>query len=97
MEVKKVGELVEGYRVLSELGRGAASIIYLVQEPDSRQIWALKHVQRETPKDQRFLDQTETEYQVASALDHPRIRKIAKLIKKKTSLFSLTVREILLV
>lgn len=97
MEVKKVGELVEGYRILSELGRGAASIIYLVQEPDTRQIWALKHVARETPKDQRFLDQAEMEYQVASALDHPRIRKITRLIKKKPSLFSMTVTELYLV
>src|SRR5690606_40923536 len=29
VDIKKRGELVEGYRVLSELGRGAASVIYL--------------------------------------------------------------------
>ena len=97
MEIKKKGELVEGYRVLSELGRGAASVIYLVQEPKTKQVWALKHVIRESAKDQRFLDQAEAEYQIASALDHPRIRKISRLIKKKPSLVSMTTSELYLV
>ena len=97
MEIKKKGDLVEGYRVLSELGRGAASVIYLVQDPKTKQVWALKHVVRETAKDQRFLDQAETEYQVANALDHPQIRKISRLIKKKPSIISMTTSELYLV
>ncbi|MEM7756391.1 MAG: serine/threonine-protein kinase [Planctomycetota bacterium] len=79
---KKKGDLVEGYRVLSEIGRGAASAIYLVQEEKSKHIWALKHVEKNEPKDQRFLDQAEIEYQIAQQLDHPVLRKIPRLIKK---------------
>ncbi|MBC7771222.1 MAG: serine/threonine protein kinase [Pyrinomonadaceae bacterium] len=75
---------------MAELGRGAASIIYLVQDAKSKHVWALKHVTKETPKDQRFLDQAEAEYEVASKLDHPRIRKISKLIKKKQNLLSVS-------
>ncbi|MBC7836034.1 MAG: serine/threonine protein kinase [Phycisphaerales bacterium] len=97
MDIKKVGEMVEGYRVMAELGRGAASIIYLVQEPKSKQVWALKHVAKESPKDQRFLDQTESEYQIASQLDHPRIRKIERLIRIKPSMLSMQVSELYLV
>lgn len=88
MEEKKVGDLIEGYRILRLVGKGAASIIYLVQDPKTKQIWALKHVEKETPKDQRFLDQAESEYRIASELDHPNIRKIDRLIKKKASLLS---------
>ena len=95
MTAKKKGDLVEGYRVLSELGRGAASVIYIVQDPKSKQIWALKHVEKETAKDQRFLDQAEAEYKIASVLDHPNIRKIDRLIKKKANL--LAVKELYLV
>ncbi|MBL8991617.1 MAG: hypothetical protein JNJ48_08570, partial [Phycisphaerae bacterium] len=51
MQIYKPGELVEGYRVMAVLGRGAASVIYLIQDPKSKQIWALKHVARETEKD----------------------------------------------
>ena len=86
MTEKKVGDLIEGYRILKEVGRGAASIIYLVQDPKTKQIWALKHVEKTEPKDQRFLDQAESEYKIASELDHPSIRKIVRLIKKKTNL-----------
>ena len=79
---KKNGEVIEGHRILSEIGRGAASIIYLAQDQKSKQIWALKHVQKKTDKDQRFLDQAEIECKVAQALDHPALRKIPRLIKK---------------
>ena len=79
---KKNGEVIEGHRILSEIGRGAASIIYLAQDQKSKQIWALKHVQKKTDKDQRFLDQAEIECKVAQALDHQAIRKIPRMIKK---------------
>ncbi|MFG0245135.1 MAG: serine/threonine-protein kinase [Phycisphaerales bacterium JB052] len=80
--VWKKGDTVEGYRVISEIGRGAASVIYLVQDPKTKQIWALKHVIKNNPKEQRFLDQTEAEYKIASQLDHESIRKIPRMIKK---------------
>jgi serine/threonine-protein kinase len=92
---KKVGDLIEGYRILKEVGRGAASIIYLVQDPKTKQIWALKHVEKVDSKDQRFLDQAESEYEIASKLNHPSIRKIDRLIKKKTNLIQ--TRELYLV
>ena len=95
VDVKKVGDLVEGYRILAELGQGAASYIYLVQDVKTKQIWALKHVAKNTSKDQRFLDQAEAEYRVASRLDHPNIRKIPKMFKKKRQI--LTVRDLYLV
>ena len=84
--VWKKGDTVEGYRVISEIGRGAASVIYLVQDPKNKQIWALKHVVKKNPKEQRFLDQTETEYKIASQLDHESIRQIPRIIKKGTLL-----------
>ncbi len=84
----KKGETVEGFRVLSELGRGAASIIYLVQDPKSKQIWALKHVEKIEPKDQRFLDQAESEYDINRQLKHPRIRRIERMIKRRAGLLT---------
>jgi len=78
----KPGDTVEGFRVMSEVGRGAASIVYLVQDPKTKQIWALKHVVKRDPKEQRFLDQAEIEYKIASSIDHDAVRKIPRLIKK---------------
>jgi len=91
----KPGTKLEGYDVLAEIGRGAASIIYLVQEPKTKQIWALKQVRMNGPKDQRFLDQAEREYQVAQKVKNPLIRHIDKIIKNRVRLVS--VNEIILV
>lgn len=82
VERYSVGDLIEGYRVLKEVGQGAASVVYLVQDPKTKQIWALKHVEKSGPKDQRFLDQAESEYRIASELNHAGIRRIERMIKK---------------
>lgn len=89
----KVGSKVAGHQVLAELGHGAASTIYLVQDPKKKQIWALKHIQKRDGKDQRFLDQAEREYEVGSKVDHPSIRKIVKRLKARQFF---TVRELYL-
>ncbi len=89
----KVGSKVAGYAVLAQLGHGAASAIYLVQDPKKKQIWALKHVQKREAKDQRFLDQTMQEYQIGSKLNHPALRRIVKQVKNRSLL---TVKEIYL-
>ncbi|MGE3108569.1 MAG: serine/threonine-protein kinase [Phycisphaerales bacterium] len=75
---------------MAELGRGAASIIYLVQETKTKHVWALKHVAKESDKDQRFLDQAQSEYEVASKLNHPVVRKIYKVLRKKQNLLSVS-------
>ena len=46
MQVFKSNDTIEGYRVMSEIGRGAASVVYLVQDPKTKQIWALKLVEK---------------------------------------------------
>lgn len=86
----KPNDVVEGYRVMSEIGRGAASVVYLVQDVKTKQVWALKHVRRETDKDERFLQQAIGEAEVGQKLDHINIRKIVKLIKKTKAIFTVT-------
>ena len=87
--------MIDGYKVLAEIGQGAASVIYLCQDPKTKQIWAVKHVVKENPKDQRFLDQAEGEHLIASKVDSPYIRRSIKLIKRKQKLLS--VKELWLV
>lgn len=89
----KPGTKLAGYNVLAEIGKGAASIIYLVQDPKTKRIWALKHVEKLNPKDQRFLDQAASEYQVAQAVKSEHVRHIERLIKGR---IRLSVREVFL-
>ena len=88
VETFKQGETVEGYRIINEVGRGAASIIYAVQDPKSKQVWAMKHVIKEAEKDERFIEQAEYEYQIGVKLQHPCLRRIERLITKKPGFLS---------
>jgi len=64
-----------GYEIVSRIGRGAGAIIYEARERASRRRVAIKHVVRRGPQDDRFIEQAETEYRVAHALDHPYLRR----------------------
>lgn len=91
MQVIKPGDNVEGYKILSELGRGAESFIYLAQDIKSKQVYALKHVpKKKEDKDNRFLEQAEKEYEIASKLEHAGIRRIERLIRVKDGFFSVS-------
>jgi serine/threonine-protein kinase len=83
------------YDVLERLGEGARSTIYLVQDPDSRQVYALKHVVRTDAKDIRFIEQMETEFEISRQFTHPNLRRSFDLKIIKTLL--LKVNEAFLV
>ncbi|HMB96622.1 MAG TPA: serine/threonine-protein kinase [Tepidisphaeraceae bacterium] len=74
------------YDVLERLGEGARSVIYLVQDPTTRQVFALKHVVRQGPKDLRFIQQMETEYEISRQFNHPYLRRSYELKIIKTML-----------
>jgi serine/threonine-protein kinase len=82
---RKIGS----FTILAKLGEGAASLLYAVQNPKTKQVSALKFVEKKDEKSQRFLDQVNQEYAVGSKLDHPSIRKIRKIIKHR-KLFKVT-------
>jgi serine/threonine-protein kinase len=74
---------IAGYRILARIGAGAASELYAVQDPKTKQVWALKHVVKDSEKDHRFIEQVQTEYTVGSKLDHPNVRAVRRLIKHR--------------
>jgi serine/threonine-protein kinase len=63
------------YEVLDFLGEGAGSLIYVVANPDTHQIYAMKHVRRRQDKDVRFFEQLETEYDVSRQFTHAALRR----------------------
>ena len=67
-----------GYDVVSKLGEGAASKLYVVTDA-SNQLYALKHVIRETEKHDRFIQQVVNEYEVGKAFRHPLLRRVIDL------------------
>ena len=79
-----------GYTIVDVLGEGAASVIYRATDPTTRQNYALKHVIRKTEKDTRFIDQLEGEFEVASKVRHPALRRCYDLKFNKTLLWKVT-------
>ncbi len=75
-----------GYDFLEFLGEGAASAIYAVSDPDTRQLYALKHVIRKTDKHDRFIEQLASELHVGTAVRHPSLRRILELKVNRTLL-----------
>ncbi|HZZ44951.1 MAG TPA: serine/threonine-protein kinase [Tepidisphaeraceae bacterium] len=83
------------YEVLEHVGEGARSTIYLVQDPTTRQKFALKHVVRDDQKDIRFIEQMEQEFEISRQFNHPNLRKSYELKVNRTLL--LKVQEAFLV
>jgi eukaryotic-like serine/threonine-protein kinase len=83
------------YEVLERLGEGARSVIYAVSDPETHQVYALKHVVRSEPKDLRFIEQVENEFEISRQFTHPSLRRsfelklIKTLLRKKSEAFLL--------
>ena len=67
------------YEVLERLGEGARSTIYAVNDPRTHQVYALKHVLRAEKKDDRFIEQVETEFEVSRQFTHANLRRSFEL------------------
>jgi len=72
---------IHGFRVIDRLGEGAASKLYVVSDPRSHNLYALKHVNCRDASARRFLAQVEREYEVGSKVDHPSVRSARKLLR----------------
>src|SRR3954447_10209886 len=79
-----------GYDVIDFLGEGAGSSIYVVSDPRSHQIYALKHCVRKTEKHARFIDQLMNEWEVSKHIAHASLRKSVDVKETKTWLGKVT-------
>ncbi|MEM9416063.1 MAG: serine/threonine-protein kinase [Planctomycetota bacterium] len=73
---------IAGYDVVATLGQGAASTLYAVRDKKG-DVYCLKRVVKNSPSEQRFLDQAISEYEIAQQVDSPLLRKVHRLIKQR--------------
>lgn len=83
-------ERIFGYVPLRVIGEGAGSTIYAVRDPATGKTLALKHVQRVNAKAIRFVEQLQTEIEVAKKVNHPKLRRIFDVKLEKTLIFKVT-------
>ncbi len=79
-----------GYDIIDMIGEGAGSTIYAVSQPESKQLYALKHVTRNKEKDVRFIEQLEAEFAIGKKVTHPNLRRSIDLQIKRTLLGRVT-------
>ena len=75
--------VLDGYEPVKRLGYGAGSTIYLMRDCRTDESFAIKHVVRQTEHDKRMIDQVENEYHMARRVDHPYVRKVFDIHRKK--------------
>jgi serine/threonine-protein kinase len=68
-----------GYDVVSRLGEGAGSHLYVACDPQTGQLYALKHVIRRYEKDIRHIQQLQNEFEVSRQFRSPILRKCIDL------------------
>jgi len=73
--------MLPGYRIGRGIGTGARSRIYLAVDARTGQRFAVKRVPRHGPDDDRFLEQAQTEFDVAGKVDHPVLRRCYDLVR----------------
>lgn len=83
-----------GYRITKQIGVGAGSKIMLGVELKSGRTYAVKHVARNSPGDDRFLHQAANEFAVSSKISHAYLRHSFHLHRVRRFL---AVRELYLV
>lgn len=72
---------IHKYQILEELGKGAKSTIWKARDPDTGNIYALKHIVKETEEDEKFFEQAQIEYEISRKVSHEYLRKAYDLIK----------------
>lgn len=80
MAVRSYPEL-PGYKIIKHLGTGAHSTINLAQRESDGEKVAVKRIVRRGPEDDRFIAQAETEYEIASRLEHPSLREYYDVVR----------------
>lgn len=85
-----MAEKLLNYDVLGVLGEGAKSIIYKVSDPGTGRLYALKHTERKQPKEIRFIEQMENEFEISKNFTHANLRRSFQLKINKSLLMKVT-------
>ena len=72
------------YEIIDCIGAGAGSLIYVVSNEQTHQLYALKHVVKRHEKDARFLEQLQNEFEISQNFSHPALRRSIEMRDDKT-------------
>jgi class 3 adenylate cyclase/tRNA A-37 threonylcarbamoyl transferase component Bud32 len=67
---------VQGYRIVSRIGRGGSSVVYLAERESDQQQVVLKVLDAKAGLDEILLQRFVQEFDIISSIDHPNVVKI---------------------
>jgi len=67
---------IQGYRVVSKIGRGGSSVVYLAERESDQQQVVLKILDGKAGLDEILLQRFVQEFDIISSIDHPNVVKI---------------------
>jgi class 3 adenylate cyclase/tRNA A-37 threonylcarbamoyl transferase component Bud32 len=68
--------MIQGYRVVSKIGRGGSSIVYLAERESDKQQVVLKILNATAGLDEVMLQRFVQEFDIISSIDHPNVVRI---------------------
>ncbi len=69
-------QTVKGYRVISKIGQGGSSVVYLAERESDKQQVVLKILNTAPGKNEALLQRFVQEFDIISSIDHPNVVKI---------------------
>ena len=86
----RIGEIIDGkYEILSEVGRGGMSVVYLAMDKRLNKQWAIKEFRKDKDDDskQRALEALLREANLMKKLDHPTLPRITDIIEDAQTVY----------
>lgn len=86
----EIGTILDNkYEILTEIGRGGMSIVYLAMDRRLNRQWAVKEVQKRTndKNNEIVVTSLQAEANLMKALDHPLIPRIVDIIEDESTIY----------
>ena len=86
----EIGSIIDGkYKILTEIGRGGMSIVYLAMDTRLNKQWAVKEVRKKGngKNNEVFENSLLTEANMMKRLDHPSLPRIVDIIDNGVTIF----------
>lgn len=83
----EIGSIIDGkYKILSEIGRGGMSIVYLAINEKANKPWAIKEIRKEGVENYEVIKQSQVvETDMLKKLKHPNLPSIVDIIDQQDS------------
>ena len=86
----KIGEMIEGkYKVLTEIGHGGMSVVYLAMDKNLNKQWAVKEIRKRGngKHDEIIVNSLLAEADLMKKLDHPALPRIVDIINTSSTIY----------